>query len=159
MGKILCSRGAFAQARGECPRASRWCSIQCRQSREHRLVSSFRRPSQRRDWFASQFARRLERQFRLAACIAPCWRVRRRRGRARKAPSYRRSMMQVLANDDLRRATRTVVPRQEDAVLKLDLVVEGLKGPDVAVGQDQHDAPRVAEAACLDRRMEMKPQY
>ena len=34
MGKILCQKGAFAQARGRDSRASRWCSIQSRQSRE-----------------------------------------------------------------------------------------------------------------------------
>src|SRR5262245_16952156 len=55
MGKVLFLGDAYAQARGDCPRASRWCSIQSRQSRERGLVSSF--------WRASQWQQARHRQF------------------------------------------------------------------------------------------------
>src|ERR1700678_4183276 len=92
----------------------------------------------------------LQRQFRLAARVAFRRRGRGRRARAHETPADRGSLPRVLANHDLGGAAGPVVSGQEDAVFEFDLVVERLEGPDVAVGQYQHDAAGVAEAACLD---------
>src|SRR5918999_1934222 len=90
-----------------------------------------------------------ERQFRLAPRIAPgvggAW----RRARADKAPADRGGVAGILADHDLGSAARAVIAGQKHAVLEIDLVVERLEGPDVAVRQYQHDAARIAEAAGL----------
>ena len=67
-------------------------------------------------------------------------------------------MSGILADHDLGGAAGAVIAGQKHAVLEVDLVVERLEGPDVAVGQYQHDAARIAEAARLHRGMQMKPQ-
>src|SRR6476659_5329248 len=192
------SGDTYAQARGGHSRASRWCSIQSRQSRESRLVSSFWRGSQRgrsrgsgaskrheivssrlclkrrmnnneiksfcsslRAYGLLRCARndeRLQRQFRLAPRNAPGAGAGSRRRRTDKAPADRGGVAGILADHDLGGASGAVIAGQKYAVLEVDLVVERLEGPDIAVGQYQHGAARVAETACLHRGMQMKPQ-
>src|SRR6476620_4909070 len=76
-----------------------------------------------------------ERQFRLAARVAASIGLRGRRGGADKTPADRGGVAIILADHDLRGAARPVITGQEHAVLKVDLVVERLERPDVAVGQ------------------------
>src|SRR5579863_2239748 len=87
----------------------------------------------------------LQRKFRFAACVASCRRGRRRSRRAYQTPADRGSVAQILANHDLGGAARPVIAGQKNAVLELDLVVQRLEGPDVAVRQYQHDTARVGE--------------
>src|SRR5260370_21816364 len=100
----------------------------------------------------------LQRQFWLAAGTAfgRCRRGRRRG--AHKAPADRGSVPPILPDHDLGGAARAVISGQEHAVFQFDRVVERLEGPDVAVRQHQHHAPRVAAPAPLHRRAQMKPQ-
>src|SRR5947209_5899744 len=99
---------------------------------------------------------RLQRKFRLAAGVAAGIGDRGRSGRADEAPADRGRLTRILADHDLRGAARAVIAGQEHAVLEIDLVVEGLEGPDVAIGQHQHDAAGVRQPARLDGRMQME---
>src|ERR1700674_768961 len=76
----------------------------------------------------------LQRQFGLAARVTFRRCGRGRRCRAHKTPADRRSVARILADHDLGGAAGSIVARQEHAVFELDLVVQRLKGPDVAVG-------------------------
>src|SRR3954452_7029483 len=115
------------------------------------------------DCFASlamtgSLARNLQRQFRLAPRVTLCGGCRSRGAGADKTPADAGGVALLLLDHDLGGAARAVIAGEEDAVLKFDLVVERLEGPDVAVGQHQHDAAGVAEPARLHRRVQMKPQ-
>src|ERR1700733_12501082 len=96
----------------------------------------------------------LERQFRLAARVAFGSRGGGRCRRAHETPADRGSLSRVLTDHDLGGAPGSVVSGQEHAVFELDLVVERLEGPDVAVGKHQHDAACVAETARFYRRVQ-----
>src|SRR4051812_10520778 len=87
----------------------------------------------------------LQRQLRLAPRVAFCCRRRGRGAGAHKAPADAGGSPRILLDHDLRRAARAVIAGEENAVLQLDLVVQRLEGPDVAVGQHQHHAAGVAE--------------
>src|ERR1700722_3570991 len=100
----------------------------------------------------------LQRQFRFTACIASRCRRRNRSRRADKAPADAGGLPRILANHDLGGAAGTVVSRQKHAVFEVDLVVQRLEGPDVAVRQYQHHAAGIGKAARLHRRVQMKPQ-
>ena len=137
-------------------RASRWCSIQGRQSRERGLDSSFRPifatladGAVCAPYSGSSGSRRALRRALVAAAEVDG---------ADKAPADRGRLPRILPDHDLRGAARAVIAGQEHAVLEVDLVVERLEGPDVAVGQHQHDAAGVGQAARLHRRMQMKAQ-
>ena len=58
-------------------------------------------------------------------------------------------MVQILPDHDLHAAARAVGPGQEHAVLEVDAVFRRFEGPDLAIGQHQHDAMGVAEPARL----------
>src|ERR1700691_2105559 len=98
----------------------------------------------------------LERQFRLAARVAFGCRGGGRCRRAHETPADRGSLSRVLADHDLGGGPGSVVRGQEYAVFEFDLVLERLEGPDVAVGEHQHDAACIAETACFHRRVQMK---
>src|SRR3984957_11449417 len=100
----------------------------------------------------------LQRQFRFTACIASRCRRRNRSRRADKAPADAGGLPRILANHDLGGAAGTVVSRQKHAVFEVDLVVQRLEGPDVAVRQHQHHAAGVAEPTRLDRGVQVKSQ-
>ena len=101
---------------------------------------------------------RLQRQFRLAARVAPSGGCRGRSRRTHKTPADRAGVSRILADHDLSGAAGPVIARQKHAVFQFDLVVERLEGPDVAVRQYQHDATRVGKPARLHRRVQVKPQ-
>src|SRR6202521_545225 len=99
-----------------------------------------------------------QRQFGLAARVSlrRCGRGRRRG--THETPADRRSVARILADHDLGGAAGSIVARQEHAVFEPDLVVQRLKGPEVAVGEYQHDTAGVAETTCLHRGVQIKPQ-
>ena len=152
-------RGAFAQARGRYSRASRWCSIQSRQSRECALVSSFcatfttARPRSMRCRSAFYSGNSGSRRALRRAVVAEADVVERT-----KLQRIDGGVLRILPDHDLGGAAGAVIAGQEHAVFQLDLVVERLEGPDVAVRQHQHHAAGVAEPARLHRRVQMKPQ-
>src|SRR5436305_3073397 len=98
----------------------------------------------------------LQWQFRLAVGVAPSGGCRGRTGRAHKAPADRGRAPGILPNDDLRGTARAIVSSQEHTVFQIDLVIERLEGPDVAVRQYQHHATAIAEPARLDGGMKVK---
>src|SRR5690242_5962826 len=57
----------------------------------------------------------------LTTCIAPGGRHGRRCARANKAPADRGRLPGILPDHDLRRATRTVIAGEKNAVLEVDL--------------------------------------
>src|SRR6478609_9326022 len=95
---------------------------------------------------------RLQRKFRLAPGVAAGIGDRRRCSGADEAPADRRRLPRILPDHDLRGAARAVIAGQEHAVLEVDLVVERLEGPDVAVRQHQHDATGIRQPARLHGR-------
>ncbi len=67
-------------------------------------------------------------------------------------------MARVLPDHDLCGAARAVGAGEEHAVLEVDLVVERLEGPDVAVRQHQHHAARIRQPVGFHRRVQMEAQ-
>ena len=100
----------------------------------------------------------LQRQFRLAPGFAAGLREAADAVERTKLQRIEPAVPRILPDHDLGGAARAVIAGQKHAVLEVDLVVQRLEGPDVAVRQYQHDAARVAEAARLHRGMQMKPQ-